>query len=262
MNDTASASNPAPSAASRFNFNRPIPCRTISEQKCMSTATSQTEVIPLPAVRPATQWATALEVLLVYAGILLYIWRWQFTYPRAWMALLAVVLASHVAHRDRLAELGLTFHGLRASARFALPLALAFFLPAVIYGFASGVLRVIQPGGRTLVAFLGYGAWCVFQQYLMQSYFHRRLMALTSNRHLSSALVALMFGAAHIPNPILTVATTLGGFVLAEVFARHRNIFPLALAQTAGGFLIAALSPAALIHNMRVGPGYFFFGLR
>jgi hypothetical protein len=177
------------------------------------------------------------------------------------MALLAVVLASHVAHRDRLDEVGLTFHGLRASARFVLPLALAFFLPAVIYGFASGALRVIQPGERTLVSFLGYGEWCVFQQYLMQSYFHHRLMGLTSNRHLSSALVALMFGGAHIPNPILTVATTLGGFALAEVFARHRNIFPLALGQTVGGFLIAALSPAALIHNMRVGPGYFLFGL-
>jgi len=225
----------------------------------MSTVTSQSDVGAAGGRAPAAAFATALEVALVYAGILLYIWRWQFTYPRAWVALLAVVLVSHVAHRDRLAELGLTFHGLRASARFVLPLALAFFLPAVIYGFASGALRVIQPGGRTLISFLGYGAWCIFQQYLMQSYFHHRLMGLTPNRHLSSALVALMFGAAHIPNPVLTVATTLGGLLLAEVFTRHRNIFPLALAQTVGGFLIAVLSPAALIHNMRVGPGYFFY---
>ena len=227
----------------------------------MSTVTSHPDVGAAGSRTPAAAFVTALEVALVYAGILLYIWRWQFTYPHAWMALLAVVLASHVAHRDRLAQLGLTFHGLRASARFVLPLALGFFLPTVIYGFASGALRVIQPGGRTLVSFFGYGVWCVFQQYLMQSYFHRRLMALTPNHHLSSALVALMFGAAHVPNPILTVATTLGGFALAEVFARHRNIFPLALAQTVGGFLIAALSPAASIHNMRVGPGYLFYTL-
>jgi membrane protease YdiL (CAAX protease family) len=86
-------------------------------------------------------------------------------------------------------------------------------------------------------------------------------MSLLRNRHLISTMVALMFGAAHIPNPILMIATTAGGFLLAEVFARHRNIWPLALTQTVGGFLIAALSPASLIHNMRVGPGYFFFGL-
>ena len=91
--------------------------------------------------------------------------------------------------------------------------------------------------------------------------FHHRLESLSPNGHLNSALVALIFGAAHIPKPILMVATTLSGFLLAETFARHRSIFPLAQAQAVGSFLIAALSPASLIHNMRVGPGYFFVGL-
>ncbi len=228
----------------------------------MSTATSQPEVVPLRAASPASQWATALEVLLVYAGILLYIWRWQFTYPRAWMALLAVVLASHMAHRDTLRGLGLTFVELRASARLILPLAAAVYVPVEILGFASGRLTLIAPGWRTLVSFAGYLVWCAFQQYVAQSYFHCRLMTLIPNRHVSSLAVALLFGAAHIPNPILMVATIIGGFILSEVFARHRNIWPLALAQAAGGFLIAALSPASLIHNMRVGPGYFFYSLR
>ncbi|PYV09174.1 MAG: hypothetical protein DMG23_11585, partial [Acidobacteria bacterium] len=67
---------------------------------------------------------------------------------------------------------------------------------------------------------------------------------------------------AHIPNPILMVVTTAGGFVLAEIYARYRNIWPLALAQTVGGFLAAALAPASAIHNMRVGTGYLFYGLR
>jgi len=254
--------SPAQSAESRFKFNRPIPCRTMSMSTFMSTITSRPEVVPLRAARPAPHWATALEVLLVYAGILLHIWRWQFTYPRAWMLLLALVLASHVAHRDTLRGLGLTFDGLRASANAILPLALLFFIPAIIYGFASGKLAFITPGQRTLASFAGYFLWCGFQQYVAQSYFHCRLMSLIPNRHLSSLVVALLFGATHIPNPILMIATTLGGFVLAEVFARHRNIWPLALAQAAGGFLIAALSPASLIHNMRVGPGYFFYALR
>jgi len=228
----------------------------------MSTATSQPEVVPLRAARPVTHWATALEVLLVYAGILLYIWRWQFTYPRAWMALLAVVLASHVAHRDTLRGLGLTFAELHASARIILPIAAAVYVLAVILGFVSGRLALIAPGWQTLASFAGYLVWCAFQQYVAQSYFHCRLMSLIPNRHVSSLAVALLFGAAHIPNPILMIATTLGGFILSEVFARHRNIWPLALAQVSGGFLIAALSPASLIHNMRVGPGYYFFGMR
>ena len=113
-----------------------------------------------------------------------------------------------------------------------------------------------------MVYFLAYGSWCLAQQYLAQSYFHHRLMSLIRNRHLSSLLVAVMFGSAHIPNPILMAATTIGGFIFAETFARYRNIWPLALAQAVGGLLVAALTPAALIHNMRVGPGYFFWGLR
>jgi membrane protease YdiL (CAAX protease family) len=178
------------------------------------------------------------------------------------MVLLALVLVSHVAHRDRPAAMGLTLDGLRASAQAVLPLALALFLPAVIYGFAHRDLLLLPPGGAVLTSFATYGVWCIFQQYLMQSYFHHRLMSVSDNRHLTSALVALMFGAAHLPNPILTVVTALGGFLLAEIFARHRNIFALAFAQTVGGFLVAALSPASLIHGMRVGPGYFFFDLR
>ena len=231
--------------------------------KAMSTVTSHTEKFPPgPRIR-ILALAGPVEALLVFAGILLYIWRWQFSYPRAGVILLATVLvASHLVHRDTLASMGLAQSNLRASAQIVLPLALGIFIPLTIYGLASGTFRLLLPARRVLISFAGYGIWCVFQQYLMQSYIHNRLMGVVHNRHLSSALTALMFGAAHIPNPILMVATTAGGFILAEVFARHRNIWPLALAQTLGGLLIAALAPAPLIHNMRVGPGYFFFGLR
>lgn len=204
---------------------------------------------------------TAAEILIVYAGILLYIWRWQWTHPHFWMPLWAMILASHLAHRHSLRDLGLTPAGLRASAEVALPLALAVYLPVFLFALARHQLEILPPGKQTLAAFAGYGRWCVVQQYLAQSYFHRRLMELVPNPHHSSLVVALMFGAAHIPNPVLMVATTLGGFFLAEVFARHPNIWPLALAQTVAGFLIAALTPASLIHNMRVGPGYLFYGL-
>jgi len=62
--------------------------------------------------------ATALEVAVIFAGILAYIWRWQHTSPRAWMALLALILVSHVVHHDTLRGLGLRGTGLRASAQW------------------------------------------------------------------------------------------------------------------------------------------------
>ena len=229
----------------------------------MRTATSQTE-LPRPrrALSASARWATAVEIVTVYAAILLYIWRWQHTFPHFWIILLMVLLASKVLHGDTPRALGLTSTDLMASARLILPLALAIYVLTALVGFATGLLAFIPPTRFTLVILLAYESWCAVQQYLLQSYFNHRLMSIVPNHHLSSLIAALMFGAAHLPNPILTVVTTLGGFLLAEVFARHRNIWPLVLVQATGGFLVAVLSPAWLIHNMRVGPGYFLYGLR
>jgi hypothetical protein len=222
---------------------------------------------PIRALAPAKReeikrLLTGLEAAAVFACALLDIWRWQYGRPHLWIVFLPVFALSHLVHRDTLASLGLGRTGLRASAQLALPIMLGFYIPLLVFGLASGRLQLLRPGSAALAYFLSYGAWCVCQQYLTQSYFHNRLMQAIRNRHLSSLLVAVMFGAAHIPNPVLMVVTTIAGFIFSEVFARHRNIWPLALAQTAGGFLIAALAPAWLIHNMRVGPGYFFWGIR
>jgi len=205
---------------------------------------------------------TGLEAAALFACVLLDIWRWQHTHPHLWIAFLPVFAASHLLHRDTIADLGLGKMNMGATARLALPIMLAFYIPMVIFGLASGRFHFLWPGPAAALYFLSYGSWCVVQQYLTQSYFHNRLMRAIRNRHVSSAVVALMFGAAHIPNPVLMIATTIAGFIFSEIFARHRNIWPLALAQTVGGFLVAALTPAWLIHNMRVGPGYFFWEIR
>ena len=206
--------------------------------------------------------ATSFEVALIFTGILAYIWRWQHTTPRVWMVLWALILLSHVLHRDSLSGLGLGRRSLRASAQLVLPLAILLFVPLLFYGFARHRLLFLHPTWQSLVALVGYGGWCAFQQYLTQSYFHNRLMLVIRNRHVSSALVGIMFSATHIPNLILMVATLVAGFVFAEVFARHRNIWPLALAQAVGGLLLATVAPDSLLHHMRVGPGYFFYGIR
>jgi len=211
--------------------------------------------------RPWLPICTALEILLVYAGILYYIWRWQFTHPHLWIALAALVLLSQLAHRDTFRSLGLARAGLRPAAEIVLPLALVFYAPLIVYGFAHHSLALLLPNLRTLIAPTGYAVWCLIQQYLTQSYFHNRLASVIPNRHVTSLLVGFMFGSAHLPNPVLMVATSIGGFIFAEIFVLHRNIWPLALAQAVGGLLLAAVSPASLIHNMRVGPGYFFFGV-
>ncbi len=213
-------------------------------------------------VRGRLGFATACEVCLIFAGILAYIWRWQHTFHDAAIFLFALILLSHALHRDTLRALGLGFTEMRACAQWVLPLAIAFYIPLLAYGWVQHRLQAILPNWQALLSLLGYGFWCAFQQYLTQSYFNNRLMTIIYNHHVSSVLVGIMFAATHIPNPILTVATFVAGFIFAEVFARHRNIWPLALAQAVGGFLLGAVSPESMIHHLRVGPGYWFYGIR
>jgi uncharacterized membrane protein len=225
----------------------------------MITVSSLAEIRPGSARQSWLPICSALEVILVYAGIVTYIWRWHRTYPLSWIPLWGVVLVSHFLRHDTLRTLGLSFAGLRANAQLVLPIALAFYVPLFLFGLERHALALMPVNQHAGASLLAYGMWCAFQQYLTQSYFHNRLMDVIRSRHLSSLLVGIMFGSAHLPNPILMIATTLAGFVFAEVFVRHRNIWPLALAQAVGGLLLAAVSPASLIRNMRVGPGYFFY---
>src|SRR5439155_2286472 len=146
--------------------------RTMDMRAFVSTVTPVSEAPstvassapPVPA-RPVSQIATALELLLVYSGILLYIWRWQTTHPRAWMPLLAVVLLSHIAHRDTARKLGLTTVDLRANAEAALPLIAALYLALFTYGLVRHRLTLVAPGAQTLEWFTSYGLWAAFQQY-------------------------------------------------------------------------------------------------
>lgn len=211
--------------------------------------------------RRIAPWATVPEILGVYAGILLYIWRWQYTHPYSWICLFAIILLSHFVHHDHLEEMGLTGCQLWPSARLMFPLLAMVIISAFLYGLWRREGAFVLLHAHAWLSFAGYAFWCAFQQYLAQSYFYRRLRTILKTPHLSSLAVAIMFAGAHIPSPILMAATLAGAFVFAEAFERHPNIWPLALVQAVAGFLIGTLAPTAVIHGMRVGPGYYSYRL-
>jgi Type II CAAX prenyl endopeptidase Rce1-like len=190
---------------------------------------------PLQALGRGSPLATSVEILALYAGILLYIWHWQYTHPYAWIALLVLVVLSHFLHHDHLREMGLTAHEFRPCARVMFPLLAGITVVAVIFALGRNGWVMVFPSAHAWLSLCGYTLWCSFQQYLTQSYFHRRLRTFMTTPHLSSLVIAIMFAGAHIPNPVLMVATFVGGFVFAEVFVRHPNIWPLAIVQAVAG---------------------------
>jgi membrane protease YdiL (CAAX protease family) len=101
-----------------------------------------------------------------------------------------------------------------------------------------------------------YLVWALVQQYIQHSFFFVRIEELVGNRPLTSFLTALLFGLVHLPNPVLTPVTFLGGWVLSELFRRYRSLWPLALAHGVIGLTIAVAVPDQIHHHMRVGLGY------
>jgi len=103
-----------------------------------------------------------------------------------------------------------------------------------------------------------YAIWAFLQQFMLQSFFFVRLESLLGSRRAVLA-TTILFAAAHIPNPILTIGSFFAGFFFCEMFRRYRNIFPLGVVHVILGLTMAASVSDALLHHMRVGIGFVQF---
>ena len=198
-----------------------------------------------------------LEIATLYSLIQIYVWRWQFTAP--WLAwpIFMLLLATHVCHRDTMTSLGFELHHFIPVLRQAALAALPFILALLLIGTLSGQIWLAPLKARSLTPSFRYILWATFQQYGLQGYFHNRLMQAIAKPFWSSALNALVFMSFHFPNPILMIFTLLGGFVFSLIYAKNRNIFALGIVHGLMGLLLSNCFPKEILHNMRVGPGYF-----
>jgi hypothetical protein len=124
----------------------------------------------------------------------------------------------------------------------------------VLRGWWLGYLRaeLLDPG-----RFFDLLGWGFFQQYLLQGYIHRRLMAVIPSHRVREPVVGAIFGALHFPNPVLVPVTFVAGWIFAILYRRHPNLPALALCHAAGSTAVAFGFSPDVLHRMRVGPGYF-----
>jgi hypothetical protein len=115
--------------------------------------------------------AAAGEVLFVFAGVVAYIWRLQFTFPDFAIVLLVFIIATFFLHQDRLQDLGLGSHGLLVGMReVAIPTLMiggVLALAAVLRGASPLALLTADK----LVSVGKYFAWCLLQEFVLQSIF-------------------------------------------------------------------------------------------
>ncbi len=81
-----------------------------------------------------------------------------------------------------------------------------------------------------------YLPWALVQEVALQGILLRGLETAVSPR-IAPVLAGLLFGVAHLPDPVLTVLTAGIGTVWATLFVRHRTIWPLAVSHAVLGAL-------------------------
>src|SRR5580700_5071429 len=197
----------------------------------------------------------AFQVGLVFALIMVAVW----TPPgrvNAVSNLLAglCILWFTVRSRYSVRQLGLARPG---SGAVVTVMCGAFLVVAiVVIGSASHNLGPAQrvPWERVWK----YALWALEQQFILQSFFYVRMESLLGSRRAVWGS-SFLFSAAHLPSPVLTFMSFIGGLLFCELFRRYRNIFPLGLVHAALGLTIAASLPDSLLHHMRVGIGYLLY---
>ncbi len=217
-------------------------------------AVSQTSALPAEDSFPRRR-RDLCELLVGYGMILLVIWTpspWQ--RPLYWLTA-AVILVISWRSFDGWPAMGLRSSNLLQSL-WIVGLGLLGAAVAIAIAYRVGTLRPWHGPIELIRRFWGYAIWAFLQQFLLQIFFLRRILRLVSSKVLAVLLTAGIFSLAHLPNPILTVATLAFGVAACTLFLRYRNLYPLAITHAILGICIAICLPGPVTHNMRVGLGY------
>ena len=207
-----------------------------------------------------TRIRTALsifDVIGVPVFIGWFIWRGQFSAPLSWLGFPIWLVASFLWHRDTPKTLGMRADNLWPATKQAVTIFGAFVVALFVIGVVLGQALHPPPNYRSFGRLWAYFAFCLMQQIGLNSLLTNRLVSLIKAPSLASSIAGAIFAALHWPNPVLVPLTLIGGTAMAWMFARERNILPLAVGQALLGSLAWWAFPIAWHHMLRVGPGYY-----
>src|SRR5438094_10613840 len=98
----------------------------------------------------------------------------------------------------------------------------------VLGGMAFGAFRGHSILNWTMLSgFSRYFAWCLFQQFGLQSFFTNRIIQVLKNSKRTAWTSGAIFAAFHISNTVLMPLTLFRGLIFTRVLRRHRHLLPL-----------------------------------
>jgi hypothetical protein len=200
-----------------------------------------------------------LEAFCFTAFVAWYIWQLQDASRYSWIVFPLWLIASFAMNKDTPQSLGWRVDNLWSATKRSSAVLLPCALAIVVAGFLlGGAHRPILP---LLVPrhFFGYMFFCLLQQVGLNSLVTNRLLAAMDSPLRVSLIAGALFALLHWPNPVLVPITWVGGVLMSWLFAKERNVLPLAVWQGILGTLVWWAFPVAWHHAMRVGPGFYHF---
>jgi membrane protease YdiL (CAAX protease family) len=196
-----------------------------------------------------------MEPFLMFGLITAYIWKLRAIHPSLWIVIPALMFLSHIVHHETPRALGFRLHGLGSRLKQLAPV-LALIAAALLS--AGALFHTLRPIGfrGILLALLPYLPWGLAQQYVLNGYFLNRFDAVLSARA-AGLLAALLFCAAHAPNPFLMAVTLPLGWCATLLYRRTHNLYLLGIAHAVIGLLLFLVIPDSVSHHLRVGPSWF-----
>lgn len=198
------------------------------------------------------------ELVIAYGLILAVIWTPRHEQTALyWIALVWIVVTAWL-RRKQTRPIGLGLRGLVRSL-WIIPVAVILFLIGVAIAHRVHSLHQLYGPLPVLQHVAEYSLWALMQQFILQVYVLLRLIRLGLRQGPAIAVAAVLFGVAHIPNPVLVPAALVWAVISCWLYLRYRNLYPIAVAHALLGMCIALCVPNAINHHMRVGEGYLVY---
>ena len=172
------------------------------------------------------------------------------------LALIIAVLMAGCFLRDGLGpkQLGIRIDNFLPALVDLLPFLVVFILSVLSIGLASGYVRLRERFWSMLAA---VPPWALLQQYMLLAFANHRFRVLFGKGQSSTLATAGLFGALHLPNPVLTIVCAVGGYIWTREYERRPNLFANTVTHTLASAFLANALPHWLLRNMIVGYNHF-----
>jgi len=205
------------------------------------------------------KWIEIIEVKFVFLMVFMHIWLLPKINIFFTGGILTLIIASWLYHKDSLDDLGLRWN---FDEKYFWKLAqMVIFIISFIFFLGLFFNENLKLNGDLFLeigkGLMGYVFWALLQQIALNGFMVNRLRVLNNPENIC-VVAGVLFMAIHAPNPVLMIATLIGGSMSAYYFIFcNRNVYVLALAHALIAASIHYFLPEAWHYGLNIGPNYF-----